>query len=36
MTLEETIQRINEMYHNSHKEALSQEEKQIQKHHRQL
>ena len=36
MTLEETIQRINELYHKSQKEGLSEEEKQEQKqrHHR--
>lgn len=31
MTLEETIQRINELYHKSQKEGLSEEEKQKQK-----
>ena len=31
MTLEETIQRINELYHKSQKEGLSEEEKQEQK-----
>ena len=31
MTLEETIQRINELYHKSQKEGLSGEEKQKQK-----
>ena len=36
MTLEETIQRINELYHKSQKEGLSQEEKQEQKQLRQV
>ena len=35
MTLEETIQRINELYHKSQKEGLSEEEKQEQKQRRQ-
>ena len=36
MTLEETIQRINELYHKSQKEGLSEEEKQEQKQLRQV
>lgn len=36
MTLEETIQRINELYHKSQKEGLSEEEKQKQKQLRQV
>ena len=36
MTLEETIQRINELYHKSQKEGLSEEEKQEQKQLRQI
>ena len=36
MTLEETIQRINEVYHKSQKEGLSEEEKQEQKQLRQV
>ena len=36
MTLEETIQRINELYHKSQKEGLSEEEKQEQKQIRQV
>ena len=36
MTLEETIQRINELYHKSQKEGLSEEEKQEQKKLRQV
>ena len=36
MTLEETIQRINELYHKSQKEGLSEEEKQDQKQLRQV
>ena len=36
MTLEETIQRINQLYHKSQKEGLSEEEKQEQKQLRQV
>lgn len=36
MTLEETIQRINELYHKSQKEGLSEAEKQEQKQLRQV
>ena len=36
MTLEETIQRINELYYKSQKEGLSEEEKQEQKQLRQV
>lgn len=36
MILEETIQRINELYHKSQKEGLSEEEKQEQKQLRQV
>ena len=36
MTLEETIQRINKLYHKSQKEGLSEEEKQEQKQLRQV
>ena len=36
MTLEETIHRINELYHKSQKEVLSEEEKQEQKQLRQV
>ena len=36
MSLEETIQRINELYHKSQKEGLSEEEKQEQKQLRQV
>ena len=36
MTLEETSQRINELYHKSQKEGLSEEEKQEQKQLRQV
>ena len=36
MTLEETIQRINELYHKSQKEALSEEQKHEQKQLRQV
>ena len=36
MTLGETIQRINELYHKSQKEGLSEEEKQEQKQLRQV
>lgn len=36
MTLEETVQRINELYHKSQKEGLSGEEKQEQKQLRQV
>ena len=36
MTLEETIQRINELYHKAQKEGLSEEEKQEQKQLRQV
>ena len=36
MTLEETIQRINELYHKSQKEGLSDEEKKEQKQLRQV
>ena len=36
MTLEETIQRINELYHKSQKEGLSEEEKQKQKQPRRV
>ena len=36
MTLEETIQRINELYHKSQKEGLSEEERQEQKQLRQV
>ena len=36
MTLEETIQKINELYHKSQKEGLSEEEKQEQKQLRQV
>ena len=36
MTLEETIQRINELYHKSQKEGLSEEEKQEQQQLRQI
>ena len=36
MTLEETIQRINELYHKSQKEGISEEEKQEQKQLRQV
>lgn len=36
MTLEETIQRINELYHKSQKEGLLEEEKQEQKQLRQV
>lgn len=36
MTLEETIQRINELYHKSQKEGLSEEEKKEQKQLRQV
>lgn len=36
MTLEETIQRINELYHKSQKEGLSEEEKLEQKQLRQV
>ena len=36
MTLEETIQRINELHHKSQKEGLSEEEKQEQKQLRQV
>lgn len=35
MTMDETIQRINELYHKSQKEGLSQEEKEEQKELRQ-
>ena len=36
MTMEETIKRINELYHKSQKEGLSQEEKEEQKKLRQV
>ena len=36
MTLEETIQRINELYHKSQKEGLSEKEKKEQKQLRQV
>ena len=36
MTIEETIQRINELYHKSQKEGLSEEEKLEQKQLRQV
>ena len=35
MTMDETIKRINELYHKSKKEGLSEEEKQEQKKLRQ-
>lgn len=36
MTMEETIKRINELYHKSQKKGLSQEEKEEQKKLRQV
>lgn len=36
MTMEETIKRINELYHKSQKEGLNQEEKEEQKKLRQV
>lgn len=36
MTIEETIKRINELYHKSQKEGLSEEEKKEQKRLRQV